>query len=84
MDSIAKFFFVLLGVYIYVSGRLKEKFLNRVHGRHSHRWGGVSMSIAVCYEDKGNKQRGVPSVRECHGVDAFNIVMQVTFVTEYK
>ena len=42
------------------------------------------MSIAVCYEDKGNKQRGVPSVRECHGVDAFNIVMQVTFVTEYK
>ena len=29
------------------------------------------MSIAVCYEDKSNKQRGVPSVRECHGVDAF-------------
>ena len=42
------------------------------------------MSIAVCYEDKSNKQRGLTSVRECHGVDAFNIVMQVTFVTEYK
>ena len=42
------------------------------------------MSIAVCYEDKSNKQRGAPSVRECHGVDTFNIVMQVTFVTEYK
>ena len=52
--------------------------------RRSHRRGGVSMSIAVCYEDKSNKQRGVPSLRECHCADAFNIVMQVTFVTEYK